>query len=315
MIRPWSIDRLEDLVELCGAALPDESVTADDLESLCFGPGSSDADGPLGTTAVLGDDDGAGAVVVTVRRPFLGDEVLHGVDTVGFVQLLVVHPARRRRGLGRALVEASERFAREAGATAMHAGGAAPVYLFTGIDSRWTDALCCFEALGYVRDGAELDLVCETLASAPRSRGSEPAEIVVARAESDRDLAELAAWASARWPQWLVELRRGADAGTVMIARESAGPPGAVGPIVGAAAHSVGRLGVIGPVAVDGDRQGSGVGSALMRAVLADLSAAGLPRAEIAWVSTVRFYARACGARVGRTSWRMVRDLPQIAGG
>ena len=51
------------------------------------------------------------------------------------------------------------------------------------------------------------------------------------------------------------------------------------------------------------------IGSALMSVVLADLSVAGLRTAEIAWTSTVRFYAKACGATVSRTSLVMTASL------
>ena len=42
---------------------------------------------------------------------------------------------------------------------------------------------------------------------------------------------------------------------------------------------------------------------------MADLSVAGLRTAEIAWTSTVRFYAKACGATVSRTSLVMTASL------
>ena len=106
------------------------------------------------------------------------------------------------------------------------------------------------------------------------------------------------------WPLWSAEFRRAAESGTVAIARD-----GDDGAVLGAAAHSVSRFGVVGPVAVAPDAHGRGIGSALMAAVLADLSVAGLRTAEIAWTSTVRFYAKACGATIARTSLLMRRTL------
>jgi len=290
-VEAWGPDRLRDLVDLAAAALPGETLIPDDLEALCFGPTAQDADGPHGVTVVLGTASGEAVAVVSLRP-----------GGRAHLQLLLVHPARRRRGLARTLVRAAEQWAGERGATALVVGAAAPVYLFTGVDSTWTEALCCFEALGYSRLAVELDLVCPTR---PSTRPPVPQGVVIERVQDDAQVADLVAWADATWPQWTAELERAAAAGTVVVARDA----GSTGAVVGAAAHSVGRLGVVGPVAVDPDRHGGGVGAALMAAALADLSAAGLDRAEIAWVSTVRFYVRACGARVERTSIVLVRDL------
>jgi GNAT superfamily N-acetyltransferase len=287
-VTTWGPAGLHDLVDLARAALPGEPLTPDDLESLCFGPTLH------GATTVLATADGHAAAVVSL-----------GSEARAHLQLLVVHPSRRRRGLARRLVHEAERWAATRGATQLVVGAGAPVYLFTGVDSTWTEALCCFEALGYRREAVELDLVCPTR---PSTRTPVPEGVVLERVGDDARAAALAAWSERLWPQWSAELERAAAAGTAVVARE-----GADGPILGAAAHSVGRLGVIGPVAVDPARHGGGVGAALVAAVLADLSAAGLDRAEIAWVSTVRFYVRACGARVGRTSVVLVRDLADLA--
>lgn len=296
---------LDAVVELCRAALPDESLSVDDLEGL------------------LCDDDGDHtALVRQVEATGLGCRGEHGELVAAAVvsltevldrrsahlQLLVVHPARRRRGLARALVAAAEAWSAARGAEALTVGAGAPFYLFTGVDSRWTDALCCFEALGYERTGTELDLVCPTVPARTSTRGgatSRPsAQVELAHVGDDEGAAALDAWVRATYPHWSAELARAARAGTVVLARDAT-----TGEVVGAAAHSVGRLGVIGPVAVDPSRHGGGVGALLMAAVLADLSAAGLRTAEIAWTSTVRFYRQVCDARVGRASVVLRRDL------
>lgn len=277
--------------------MPEEALTEDDLEGLCFV--ATDPAGPFGTTVVLGsppaDRAPDGAVIVSLRRP-----EGPGGDLVGYVQLVVVHPSRRRRGHARRLIAAAERWAAERGASTVHAGGAAPLYLFTGVDSRWIEAVCLFESLGYERTAVELDLFCPTRG---QNRRPAPAGVAVERVTSDADLEDLVAWSERCWPWWTAELARAGSAGTAVVARDEHGV------VLGAAAHSVGRLGVIGPVAVEPGLSKGGIGTALMGAVLADLSAAGLQRAEIAWVTTVRFYVRSCGAKVGRASQVLRRTL------
>ena len=285
---------------LCGAALPHESIGVDDIEAVCFLRGTTSPDDVLQVVdaVTIATASGTGAVTVTITGV--------GEHRSAHLQLLVVHPGRRGRGIGRALVGAAEQWVRDRDIDELTVGAAAPFYLFTGIDTRWTPAVCLFESLGYERSGAELDLTCATRGStARRSATAEETDAVVVEAvDDDERSAALMEMVERDWPLWSAEFRRAAEAGTVVVARD-----GADGPVLGAAAHSVSRFGVIGPVAVAPSAHGRGIGSELMSTVLADLSVAGLRTAEIAWTSTVRFYAKACGATIARTSLVMRRSL------
>lgn len=292
-IGPWGRDRAADLLRLTRRCLPDETLSIDDLESVCFAAPSPHPDLLRHSgSVVLGTTDGHGALALSSAE--LGEH------RSAHVQLLLVDPSRRGRGTARSLLDAAGQWAVDAGIDELHLGGGAPYYLFTGIDSRWTDALCAAEACGFERIATELDLSCPTRAAHPAVGVSVPS---VRGVRSDEDLEDLLAFCARHWPLWTAELRRAGESGTATIARDGDGV------IKGAAAHSVSRLGVIGPVAVDPSSQRGGVGAALMSHVLAELSVAGLARAEIAWTSTVRFYARAAGASVARSSIIMRRRL------
>ena len=299
----WDLDRAAELAALWSAAMPNDPIGVDDVEAVCFGRGLTSPDDVLQVVdaVTIATASGSGAVTVTVTGV--------GEHRSAHLQLLVVHPGRRSRGIGRALVGAAEQWVRDRGIDELTVGGAAPFYLFTGIDSRWTPAVCLFESLGYERSGAELDLSCATRGAVPRRAGTGDghAAVVVESVDDDDRAAALMAMVERDWPLWSAEFRRAAEAGTVAIARDGEG-----GPVLGAAAHSVSRFGVVGPVAVSPDAHGRGIGSALMSTVLADLSVAGLRTAEIAWTSTVRFYAKACGATVARTSLLMRRSLREV---
>ncbi len=252
-----------ELERLVSAALPDEGLTAADLETCCYGP----------DTEVVGDEHAA--VVVTVKR--------YGDLAAAWLVLVAVHPDHRRSGRGRALVEESAARARDAGAVDLHLGTAIPRYVWPGVDFRFTAALSLFEAMGFQPYGAACNMVISTT-----FRADSPAGVTV-ECEAGDAAVELAARS---FPHWVDEVQRATGVGTCHAAR-------AGGDTIGFACHSVNRRGWIGPMATDPVRQHGGVGRALLGAVCTDLEIGGLAEADIAWVGPVGFYAKA-GARVSR---------------
>ncbi len=279
-VEEWGVERAEDLAALARDALPDEHLTLDELLSCCWDAGGT----------VLGLSDGAGAVAA-VAQPA-------GEHPVAFVQLLAVHPGARGEGRGRRLLEAAHEWAFEgAGATAVRVAGAAPFYLWPGVDVRFTRALCLVEAAGYRPDGAELNM------SYPSSfRAPPPDGVVVRRVLEDADRDAVLALCAEHWPHWVAETRRGIEHGACHGAFVEASPDGgeAGGASVAFVCHSVNRGGWLGPMATDPGRRRSGIGRALLSAVAADLRPAGYADVEVAWVGPVGFYARAAGAAVSR---------------
>ena len=251
------------LARLVSAALPDEDLTAADLETCCYGP----------DTEILGDD--TAAAVLTVKGS--------GGLAAAWLVLLAVHPDRRREGRGRALLDESATRARAAGAIDLHLGTAIPRYVWPGVDFRFTAALALFEAAGFEPYGAACNMAIAT-----SFRADSPAGVVVAREGGDG----AAALASRRFPHWLDEVERACASGACYVARDG-------GNTIGFACHSVNRAGWIGPMATDPERQRGGVGRALLGAVCASLAAEGRAEADIAWVGPIGFYAKA-GAVVSR---------------
>ena len=251
------------LARLVSAALPDERLTAEELETCCYGPDSN----------VIGDE--LAAAVLTVKQ--------YGDLAAAWLVLVAVHPGSRREGRGRALVEESAARAREAGAVDLHLGTAIPRYVWPGVDFRFTAALSLFEAMGFEPYGAACNMTI------PTSFGVEaPPDVSIARERGDGSIA----LAARSFPHWVDEVERGTAAGTCYAAR-------AGGTTIGFACHSVNRRGWIGPMATDPERQRGGVGSALLGALCRALAAEGVADGEIAWVGPIGFYAKA-GARVSR---------------
>jgi len=252
-----------ELAVLVDAALPDEGLTAADLETCCFGP----------DTEILGERSAAAAV--KVER--VGDTAM------AWLLLLAVHPDRQRKHRGRSLLDAAANRAREGGAVELHVGNAFPRYVWPGVDFGFTAALALIEAAGFEPTGAACNMAIAT-----RFRADPPPGATIER-EAGTGAVDLATHS---YPQWVDETGRAVEQGTGFAAR-------ADGETVGFACHSVNRAGWIGPMATDPDRQHGGVGQALLGAVCADLHDRGYREGDIAWVGPVGFYAK-CGARVSR---------------
>jgi GNAT superfamily N-acetyltransferase len=257
--------------------LPTEHLTEDELVAGCWDdPG-----------VVLALDDGSAAAAAVAR------------GSTGFIRLLAVAPHVRRLGHGRALVDTAETWARERGCTTMVPGPSAPFYLWPGVDVRWTPALALFEAAGYAPVGAEINMSCPT-----SFRAEPPAGVRVDRVLEDDDATAAIAFCRRAFPHWVAELERGIEHAACLLARDDA-----TGDVVGFCCHSVNRAGWVGPMATDPQRQGKGVGSALLAAACRDLRAAGHADAEIAWVGPVGFYAKTAGATVSRVFRTLVKQL------
>ena len=169
--------------------------------------------------------------------------------------------------------------------------------------------------MGYERQGIAVDLSCATVQSA---RIPAPAGVQIARVESDTQVEELLRLVQENAPAELGNFLRAASAGTALIA---------VGPenrgVRCVAAHSVYRLGVIGPVVFAGqtgaanemlqhDSDRVAMLSAVVAMMRSDLAVAGLTTVEILGEDCISDYVAACAARTSRVSQVFSWDLSNL---
>ena len=281
MLERWDESRAADLTALCDAALPAENLTEDELRAALWDGAGDDGDDACVVVATPDGSSAAAGVVHTV-----------GPRRVGFVQLVVVHPDARRRGLGTSLVDELRRWAfDEHGAEGLGVGGASPFYLWPGVDVQATPALCLFESLGFRPRGCEVNMAYPT-----KHRAPVPAGVSLRRALEEDDVVAGLSFVGRHWPNWVAEARRAVEHGACHLAVDDAD-----GAVVGFGCHSVNRLGWLGPMGTDPVRRHGGLGNALLGVIATDLMAAGLSSVEVAWVGPVGFYANAAGASVSRT--------------
>ncbi|MHB1854723.1 MAG: GNAT family N-acetyltransferase [Acidimicrobiales bacterium] len=264
------LDRLDrsasaDIAGLCRLALGPDSPEPADLEQALFATANAGD-----SVAVVRGDPSVGVVASVIRR---GE---------GHIRLLAVHPEHRRAGIGAALLEAAE--ADLSGASHVSVGADAPDYLFPGVPTHLTEMFCLLEAAGYHRTETHLNMSVE-LGPLPADPGG-PA--LATEAEAD----EVRTWADQHWAWWTDEVMRALGKERLLISRDAEG-------INGFCAWDVNRAGWLGPVAVRPSAMGGRVGVPLLLGALHRMKAEGRTRAEIAWISPVRFYVRTVGARMG----------------
>lgn len=257
-------EAIEDIAALCRTALgADSPETADLAQALFRTPNATEA-----PAVVRGDPDTG--VVATVRRS--GD---------GFVRLLVVPPAARRRGVGSALLAAAE--ADLQGCSHVTVGADAPDYLFPGVATRMTEMLCLMEARHYRRGEVNLNMGVDLTSLGPDPGGTELA--------TPGDAEEVRAWTQQHWPGWTDEVMRALGKDRLLISRDRQG-------LAGFCAWDVNRAGWLGPIAVRPSELGGRIGVPLLLGALNRMRAQGRSHAEISWISPVRFYVRNAGAAI-----------------
>jgi GNAT superfamily N-acetyltransferase len=227
------------------------------------------------------------------------------VDPAGGVQLLLVDPARQRRGVGTALLAAAMERLAAAGAGTVRLGCGGADYLWPGVPDDLPAAVRFFAARGWRYDHAVIDLVADLRGYRPPAGVHERAaqEGITFGVAGDRELAEVLAFEAEHFPEWSHWFERrdslvlqardrgGRLAGTLLF--RGPDPGHLFAPMLGP------RTGTIGCVGVAGPARERGVGSAMVARASELLSDAGTRACHIGWTVRERFYAR-----VGYAPWR-----------
>ena len=239
-----------------------------------------------------------------------------GDDGEGGVQLLLVDPAVRRRGIGTRLLEAGIERLRADGVTSVALGSGGRDYLWPGVPDDLPAAAGFFAARGWRLDDSVIDLTADLRGyQAPAGVGERPGRAGVSiEVMAERDRAEVLTFEAATFPHWMVWFERlgasvmvargrtGAVVGTLLFS----GPPGATiyEPLLGPEAGTIGCVGV-----ADAAR-GAGVGSAMVARASELLRDAGTRACHIGWTHRERFYAR-----LGYRPWRRYHMARRRLGG
>lgn len=287
----WTGDQLDDAAALCTQALdlPEDAAEAGPILRTLTAAREGRHVVRVATT------DGAGVALGST-----------GPGDAGYVDLVAVRPAARRRGLGRALVTALEQRLAERGVSEVHLAGHPPGFGWPGIDVRYTPAVCVAEALGYAHTRTAWNMTVDLAAvpdPAPGEARLAAAGVAVHRA-TPADLPALAALADTEFGgTWAAELADAVRYGGVHLAERG-------GQVLGFAAYGACRPSWFGPMGTAAAGRGLGIGTVLLRRCLLDQRAAGLATAQICWVGPVRFYARTAGARIERVFFLFHKAQP-----
>ena len=308
-------DDVPTVLELCREAL-DLPEDADEAAAIVARlrddtalPGSATRRRTVGFVAVSG-----GAIVGVVLGSIADRD-----PAVGHVDLVAVHPARRRRGVGRALLVRIETALAGLGAGEVLLAGNPPHYAWPGIDVRYTPAICTALALGYEQDRTAWNMTADlSTDSSPALRPTGDAEQrlagrgVTVRRAGPGDVAALTEFARANFGTgWGAEVAHS-------IGREGAGCHLAIRPagdaeILGFAAYGSSRPSWFGPMGTAPGAQGLGIGGVLLRRCLRDQRTAGHKQAQIGWVGPVPFYAGNAGAWIERVFFLYRKRLEAIS--
>lgn len=244
--------------------------------------------------------DGNGVVFASV-----GDNE----PAVGYLDLVMVEPASRRRGRARALVSAAERELATAGVGEVRIAGNAPCYAWPGIDVRYTPAVCAALALGYTETRTAVNMTVD-LDTLPDGAAVSAAEAQLAgagiavRAAGIGDIPALDAFIGPHFGAgWMWEAAEAVRRAGCHIATRD-------GRLLGFAAWGALRPSLFGPMGTDPAARGTGVGGLLLLRCLHEQRAAGLASAQIGWAGPIAFYSSAVGARIGRVFRLYSKTLP-----
>lgn len=292
----FAIDHHPAVVDLLRRSLlPEDAAEADAIAEIL----RPNEDGSRRTAGFVEWDGAAVTGVVFVA-------VSNSDPSVGHLDLVVVDPEARGRGLGSRLIAAGEQALRELGCARVRVAGNPPQYAFPGVDVRYTPAICAFTKLGYAHEQTAWNMSVDLTPGSLALTDTADAEAALAeqgvhiKAADADDIARLRPIVAQEWGgHWADEIT---TAEQVHIALRDGSP-------IAFAAWGCTRPSWFGPMGTKAEGKGLGLGTILLRRCLRDQAKAGFTKGQIGWVGPVPFYARAAGAFIERVFFLYTKAL------
>lgn len=232
-----------------------------------------------------------------------GVAAIAGGNDRASLQLLLVDPGLRRRGIGAQLHDAALSELARRGATRVHLAGTPDPYLWPGLPAEYQEAQGVLERLGWQFTEPCWDLV-RTLRDFQRPAGIAQTPAITYRPATEADRAALSEFETTHFPEW-AHYFAGEALASGFLALDERG--GIVGSLIAAdhrrpqqwrhlLGHDTGSIGAVG-VAASGRQRG--VGTAMLAHACESLRDRGVGHCHISWTTLLSFYGR-----LGFVPWR-----------
>jgi len=230
-------------------------------------------------------------------------------ERLGYVKLMVVAKAFRRKRIGSRLYQMLEAKMRAANVDKMRVYDVPFNYFMPGIDPRYTPALAFFETLGFKRFGdtsnLTVDLTNQDFNTEKEEKTLQSKGVEISRATYD-DMQEIMDFIDEHFALWRHEVMNAYN--SLPVSLHIARKDGKVKAFSGHNGNNFGT-GWFGPMGTHPDLRGLGLGGILLKRCLQDMKDWGLEKSIIPWVGPIRFYSYYANAVVERVFWRYEKIL------
>jgi ribosomal protein S18 acetylase RimI-like enzyme len=227
----------------------------------------------------------------------------------GYIKLLCVDAAFRRKGLGTLLHKEVLEKLKSSGVKIIRVYESFPNYFMPGIDKNYSAALSFFENAGYKKFSETANLSADLSVQYFDTQNKEATlktKGISFRRATENDKEEIAQFIHKNFRAWLEEVFETLKNNpvTLFIAEKNE-------KIIAFCAHEGNNKGTgwFGPMGTKENFRGIGLGAVLLKKSLFDLKNMGYQKAIIPWVGPVQFYMQNCNCKVERIFFRYEKKL------
>ncbi len=226
----------------------------------------------------------------------------------GFIKLMVVHKAYRRKGIAKEMYSNIETHFRNNSVEIIRFYDTPLNYYMPGIDPKYTPAVCFAQKMGFQKFDDSFNMTVslnQNFDENPKIEKLKDQSVEVLRA-TENDKAELLDFVKEEWLLWQHEIKVAFKQKPIAVHIAKLD-----GKIKAFSLHSANNKGFpwFGPMGTHADMRGKGIGSILLKLCLQDLKNMGHETVIIPWVAPTAFYSHCIDAEISRIFWRYEKKI------